>query len=70
MNRRGVRLSRRVEGYRNMAAGASRETGGPGSISVGYQVSFRVPPDIAKGPAIVQVSAAWIPGAPVTIPVP
>jgi hypothetical protein len=39
-----------------------------GSVD-GYQVNFRLPPDIAKGPAIVQVSAAWIPGAPVTIPV-
>ena len=26
-----------------------------------------VPPDIAKGTAAIQVSAAWIPGAPVNI---
>jgi uncharacterized protein (TIGR03437 family) len=32
-----------------------------------YQVNFRVPPDTAKGPATIQLSAAWIPGAPVNI---
>jgi len=26
----------------------------------GYQVNFRAPPDTAKGPASIQVSAAWI----------
>jgi uncharacterized protein (TIGR03437 family) len=34
-----------------------------------YQVDFRVPPDIGRGPATIQVSAAWMPGAPVSIPV-
>jgi uncharacterized protein (TIGR03437 family) len=33
----------------------------------GYQVNFRVPPDTTKGAATVQVSAAWISGAPVRI---
>ena len=33
----------------------------------GYQVNFRVPPNTAKGAATVQVSAAWIAGAPVSI---
>src|SRR5262249_49806025 len=40
----------------------------PGAVD-GYQVNFRMPPDIAKGTATVQVSAAWISGAPVSIPV-
>ena len=34
-----------------------------------YQVNFRVPADAAKGPAAIQVSAAWIPGPSVTIPI-
>ena len=34
-----------------------------------YQVNFRLPADIAKGLATLQVSAAWIPSVPVTIPV-
>ena len=33
----------------------------------GYQVNFRVPSDAAKGPATVQVSAAWIAGPAVSI---
>jgi uncharacterized protein (TIGR03437 family) len=33
----------------------------------GYQLNFRVPPDTAKGSATIQVSAAWIPSAPVNI---
>ena len=40
--------------------------GFPGSTD-GYQVNFRIPPDTAKGPAAIQVSAAWIPGSPVNI---
>jgi uncharacterized protein (TIGR03437 family) len=40
----------------------------PGAVD-GYQVNFRVPPDTAKGPAIIQVSAAWIVTAPVSIAV-
>ena len=40
--------------------------GDPGEVD-GYQVNFRVPTDAASGPATVQVSAAWIAGAPVNI---
>jgi hypothetical protein len=40
----------------------------PGAVD-GYQVNFRMPADIAKGTATVQVSAAWIAGAPVSIAV-
>ena len=40
--------------------------GYPGSVN-GYQVNFRVPTDIAKGPASIQVSAAWITGTSVSI---
>ncbi len=40
----------------------------PGAVE-GYQVNFRVPPGTAKGPASIQVSAAWISGAVVSIPV-
>ncbi|HLG95194.1 MAG TPA: hypothetical protein VKX49_02650 [Bryobacteraceae bacterium] len=43
-------------------------TGLPGAVD-GYQVNFRMPPDTAKGPVSVQVSAAWISGAAVSIPV-
>jgi len=42
--------------------------GYPGAVD-GYQVNFRVPPDTAKGLATIQVSAAWIAGSPVSIPV-
>ena len=34
-----------------------------------YQVNFRVPAETAQGVATIQVSAAWIVGAPVSIPV-
>jgi uncharacterized protein (TIGR03437 family) len=40
----------------------------PGAVD-GYQVNFRMPPDAAKGPVSIQVSAAWISGAAVNIPV-
>jgi hypothetical protein len=40
--------------------------GYPGATD-GYQVNFRVPPDTVKGPATIQLSAAWIPGSPVNI---
>ena len=49
------------------AAEVLSAVGYPGAVD-GYQVNFRVPPDIAKGPASIQVSAAWISGAPVSIP--
>jgi hypothetical protein len=42
--------------------------GYPGAID-GYQVNFRVPPDITPGAATIQISAAWIPSAPVGIAV-
>lgn len=38
----------------------------PGTVD-GYQVNFRVPPGTGKGPAAVQISAAWVTGAPVSI---
>ena len=50
------------------AAEVLSAVGYPGAVD-GYQVNFRVPPDTAKGPAIIQVTAAWISGAPVSIPV-
>jgi hypothetical protein len=40
--------------------------GYPGTAD-GYQVNFRVPSDAAKGPATVQVGAAWIVGPVVSI---
>ena len=42
--------------------------GYPGAVDV-YQVNFRVPPDMVKGTAAIQLSAAWISGAPVNIQV-
>ena len=50
------------------AAEVLSAVGFPGAVDR-YQVNFRVPPDTAKGPASIQVSAAWISGAPVSIPV-
>jgi uncharacterized protein (TIGR03437 family) len=40
--------------------------GYPGTAD-GYQVNFRVPSDAAKGPATVQIGAAWIAGPAVSI---
>jgi uncharacterized protein (TIGR03437 family) len=42
--------------------------GYPGSVD-GYQVNFQVPPGVVPGMATIQVSAAWIPGPAVSIPV-
>ena len=42
--------------------------GYPGAVD-SYQVNFRVPPETGPGTATIQVSAAWIPGAPVSISV-
>ena len=42
--------------------------GYPGAVD-GYQVNFRVPPDTRTGTATLQISSAWIPGAPVSIAV-
>ena len=40
----------------------------PGAVD-GYQVNFRVPSDAAKGTATIQVTAAWIAGPVVSIPI-
>lgn len=50
------------------AAEVLSAVGLPGTVD-GYQVNFRMPPDAAKGPASIQISAAWISGAAVNIPV-
>jgi uncharacterized protein (TIGR03437 family) len=42
--------------------------GYPGAADA-YQVNFRVPSDAAHGMAIIQVTAAWIAGAPIQITV-
>jgi len=42
--------------------------GYPGSADA-YQVNFRVPSGLPPGKATVQLTAAWIPGTPVEIPV-
>jgi uncharacterized protein (TIGR03437 family) len=42
--------------------------GYPGATD-GYQVNFRLPSGVAKGTATIQLSAAWIVGTPVSIPV-
>jgi hypothetical protein len=50
------------------AAEVLSAVGFPGAVD-GYQVNFRVPSDTAKGPASVELSAAWIQGGAVSIPV-
>jgi hypothetical protein len=50
------------------AAEVLSAVGYPGAVD-GYQVNFRVPSDTAKGPVSIQVSAAWVLGTPVSIPV-
>ncbi|HLK64007.1 MAG TPA: hypothetical protein VKU19_11240 [Bryobacteraceae bacterium] len=50
------------------AAEVLSATGYPGTTD-GYQINFRVPADTTKGIATIVVSAAWIEGPPVTIPV-
>jgi hypothetical protein len=50
------------------AAEVLSAVGFPGAVD-GYQVNFRVPPDTAKGPASIQLSAAWISGTAVGIAV-
>ena len=42
--------------------------GYPGTVDA-YQVNFTLPASLAPGMATLQVVAAWIPGAAVTIPV-
>jgi len=55
----------RVNGKSAEVLGA---VGFPGAVDT-YQVNFRVPPDISPGAATIQITAAWIPGAPVIIAV-
>jgi uncharacterized protein (TIGR03437 family) len=50
------------------AAEVLAAVGYPGAVD-GYQVNFRVPPGTTKGTVSIQVSAAWIAGAPISIPV-
>jgi uncharacterized protein (TIGR03437 family) len=50
------------------AAEVLTAVGLPGAVD-GYQVNFRVPPGTAKGPASIQLSAAWISGTAVVIAV-
>ena len=50
------------------AAEVLAAVGYPGAVD-GYQVNFRMPPDRQKGNATIQLTAAWIPGAPISIPV-
>ena len=50
------------------AAEVLSAVGYPGAVD-GYQVNFRMPQDTAKGMTTIQVSAAWIAGAPVSITV-
>jgi uncharacterized protein (TIGR03437 family) len=42
--------------------------GWPGETDI-YRVDIRVPADTAAGPAAIQITAAWIPGSAVSIPV-
>jgi uncharacterized protein (TIGR03437 family) len=42
--------------------------GSPGATD-GYQVNFRVPSDVGSGPATIQISAAWITGPEMRIPI-
>jgi len=42
--------------------------GPPGTLN-GYQVNFRMPAELGKGSAAIRVSAAWIAGTSVAIPV-
>jgi uncharacterized protein (TIGR03437 family) len=42
--------------------------GYPGAVDT-YQVQFQVPSGTAAGTALVQVTAAWIPGPVVSIPI-
>jgi hypothetical protein len=47
---------------------AINQIGVPGTTDT-YRVDFRVPDETPPGPANVQISAAWVNGAPVQIPV-
>jgi uncharacterized protein (TIGR03437 family) len=50
------------------AAEVLSAAGFPGAAG-GYQVNFRVPSDIAKGPASIQLTSAWVSGTAVGIAV-
>jgi len=50
------------------AAEVLAAVGYPGAVD-GYQVNFRVPPGTGTGTATIQISSAWIPGAPVNMEV-
>jgi hypothetical protein len=50
------------------AAEVLSAVGSAGAVD-GYQVNFRMPANTAKGAATIQLTAAWIPGAPVSVPV-
>ena len=50
------------------AAEVLAAVGYPGAVD-GYQVNFRIPSETARGTATIQVSAAWIAGPEVRIPV-
>jgi uncharacterized protein (TIGR03437 family) len=50
------------------SAEVAAAVGFPGAVD-GYQVNFRIPLDAAKGLATIQVSAAWIAGPAVSIPI-
>jgi uncharacterized protein (TIGR03437 family) len=54
-----------VNGERAEVLGAA---GLPGAVD-GFQVNFRMPPDISKGTAIIQLRAAWVPSSLVSIAV-
>ena len=54
-----------VNGNNAQVIGAA---GYPGAVD-GYQVNFQVPSGTTKGPGSVQVSAAWIAGPSVNIPI-
>ena len=50
------------------AAEVVNQIGWPGQLDT-YRVDFRLPADTAKGVVRIQIVAAWIPGAPVSIAV-
>ena len=50
------------------SAEVTAAVGFPGTVD-GYQVNFRVPSETARGTATIQVTAAWIAGSEVRIPV-
>jgi len=54
--------------FNGIATEAINQVGWPNEANM-YRVDFRVPDDAAPGPATVRLSAAWITGPEVTIPV-